>query len=697
MNELIGCVGARSDAGSGTTSQTRASVGGWASVPRQPPPPPPPISRLATMLTKACSLPQITLTDCDARQNDQVLFGDNDKASRTQKTTKLNVFLPNTVSIENLSWNPPSSVDMFGKHETEKQGIAEKKNESSFQKLMFKVPSSIKSKKVSRQQSLTMGQIVKPKVPSSRRSSLDIATKTSLIDDRRKSLESPKSSVLTRFGNKLSQKTKPTKEKTQKKSKPVLTMKKTSSPPQDESIAGSAKKKEVTPLMKEDDKNNSTQRGNETETNVLKESSPKKAEPGSKKISFCFPTSSSVDNLKSKISENELSVVENTQSQDKTSNGKQSSDKEKDKGSMVDEKQGKAIAKHLMNSTREKLQKFKLAAKKKGVKGPDAYDEMCDRTKTLGGTGRRIFEKEEIFSEEDLKNDDKLRIQNAKSKFMDFVDNDLTHPSTNDLKDPMKSFGLWDDCDPKLVAKAKGENKEELDIIAELPDYERTKERKDEMTKYMKEYNSLVIKESSASKSKLATGKYLPQSDFEFCLKHTKFEEVEVLRWFKGFRKECPTGHLAKSHLSKLFLKIFPGGNGGVFTNNIFRIFDKDNNGFMDFKEFLMALDVTTCKTKEDKLNWAFQLYDIDGDGTIDLSEMTTIIEILDDLSGMEVGELYLVGGEPEELPPAGDRAKQLLDLIDINGDGGISKDEFLAVGKKLFDYGEEEEEEDNH
>ena len=110
-----------------------------------------------------------------------------------------------------------------------------------------------------------------------------------------------------------------------------------------------------------------------------------------------------------------------------------------------------------------------------------------------------------------------------------------------------------------------------------------------------------------------------------------------------------------------------------------------------------MALDVTTCKTKEDKLKWAFQLYDIDGDGTIDLSEMTTIIEILDDLSGMEVGETYLVGGEPEELPPAGDRAKQLLHLIDINGDGGISKEEFLTVGKKLFNYGEEEEEEDNH
>ena len=68
----------------------------------------------------------------------------------------------------------------------------------------------------------------------------------------------------------------------------------------------------------------------------------------------------------------------------------------------------------------------------------------------------------------------------------------------------------------------------------------------------------------------------------------------------------------------------------------------------MDFKEFLMALDVTTCKTKEEKLEWAFRLYDIDGDGTINQDEMTTIIEILDDLGGMEVGEEYLVDGQPE-------------------------------------------------
>ena len=43
----------------------------------------------------------------------------------------------------------------------------------------------------------------------------------------------------------------------------------------------------------------------------------------------------------------------------------------------------------------------------------------------------------------------------------------------------------------------------------------------------------------------------------------------------------------------------------------MFRTFDSDNNGFIDFTEFLLAIDVTSAGSPEQKLNWAFRSIDM--------------------------------------------------------------------------------------
>ena len=99
----------------------------------------------------------------------------------------------------------------------------------------------------------------------------------------------------------------------------------------------------------------------------------------------------------------------------------------------------------------------------------------------------------------------------------------------------------------------------------------------------------------------------LSKEELDFLKTNTHYDEDTINEWYKGFKQDCPNGHLDSVSFMKIYSKCFPAGNAGEFCDHVFRTFDVDKNGTIDFTEFLLAIDVTSAGSPEEKLNWAFR------------------------------------------------------------------------------------------
>ncbi|XP_070770048.1 A-type potassium channel modulatory protein KCNIP1-like isoform X2 [Enoplosus armatus] len=197
----------------------------------------------------------------------------------------------------------------------------------------------------------------------------------------------------------------------------------------------------------------------------------------------------------------------------------------------------------------------------------------------------------------------------------------------------------------------------------------------------------------------------------------TNFSKRELQVLYRGFKNECPSGIVNEETFKQIYSQFFPHGDASTYAHFLFNAFDSAHSGSIKFEvclihtfprlctllrrflksscsnnilvfisnsflsfsfclfclhqDFVTALSILLRGSVTEKLQWTFNLYDINRDGYINKEEMTDIVRAIYDMMGKYTYPV-LKNDAPKQ------HVEAFFQKMDKNRDGVVTLDEFI-------------------
>ncbi|OQR69035.1 Kv channel-interacting protein 4-like, partial [Tropilaelaps mercedesae] len=161
-----------------------------------------------------------------------------------------------------------------------------------------------------------------------------------------------------------------------------------------------------------------------------------------------------------------------------------------------------------------------------------------------------------------------------------------------------------------------------------------------------------------------------PEAIGNLC-KTTKFNRDEIKRIYQGFKQTCPSGLVTETVFKDMYCQFFPLADTTLYAHYVFRVLDKEKTGTINFKDFVQGLSVLSRGSPTEKLEWVFNLYDLNRDGCITAEEMLEIVNSVYSLLG------HCAQPCVDEIS-AKEHVTRVFHKLDFNRDGVVTSDEFV-------------------